>query len=144
MTQNAPHVLPDLLLPGLRLVICGSAAGAVSAARGAYYAGPGNRFWHILAATGLTPRRLEPAAFRELLDFGIGLTDLVKTASGSDASLPRAANDVPGLMTRIRAAAPALLAFNGKRAASVVYGRTGRDIAYGPGPPIAEFPPVWV
>ena len=33
------HVLPDLLRPGLRLVVCGTAAGAVSAAKGAYYAG---------------------------------------------------------------------------------------------------------
>ena len=81
------HVLPDLLRPGLRVVICGSAAGAVSAARGAYYAGPGNKFWRILAEVGLTPRRLEPGEFREVLNFGIGLTDLVKTHSGSDAVL---------------------------------------------------------
>ena len=92
-----PHVLPDLLRPGLRVVICGSAAGAVSAARGAYYAGPGNKFWRILAEVGLTPRRLEPGEFREVLNFGIGLTDLVKTHSGSDAVLPREANDVAGL-----------------------------------------------
>jgi len=56
-------VLPDVLRPGLRLVICGSAASAVSAARGAYYAGPGNKFWRILAETGLTPHQLEPARF---------------------------------------------------------------------------------
>ena len=34
------HILSDLLQPGLRLVFCGTAAGAVSAAKGAYYAGP--------------------------------------------------------------------------------------------------------
>src|SRR4051794_32803818 len=69
------NVLPDVLRPGLRLVICGSAAGVVSAARGEYYAGPGNKFWDILAVTGLTPRRLLPHEFRDVLDFGIGLTD---------------------------------------------------------------------
>ena len=67
--------MPDVLRPGLRLVICGSAAGAVSAARGAYYAGPGNKFWRILAEVGLTPRRLEPSEFRMLaeyyVDFGM-------------------------------------------------------------------------
>ena len=32
-TANSPaHVLPDLLEPGLRIVFCGTAAGAVSAA----------------------------------------------------------------------------------------------------------------
>ncbi len=139
-----PHVLPDLLRPGLRVVICGSAAGAVSAARGAYYAGPGNKFWQMLAEVGLTPRRLDPAEFREVLNFGIGLTDLVKTHSGSDAVLPRAADDVAGLIARIRSARPRLVAFNGKRAAAAFYSRSGRDVGYGPGPPIADFPPIWV
>ena len=138
------HVLPDLLRPGLRVVICGSAAGAVSAARGAYYAGPGNKFWRILAEVGLTPRRLDPGEFREVLNFGIGLTDLVKTHSGSDAILPRAADDVAGLAARIRSIRPRLVAFNGKRAAAAFYGRSGRDVGYGPGPLMADFPPTWV
>ena len=120
-----PHVLPDLLRPGLRVVICGSAAGAVSAARGAYYAGPGNKFWRILAEVGLTPRRLDPGEFREVLNFGIGLTDLVKTHSGSDAVLPREANDVAGLIARIRSVRPRLIAFNGKRAAAAFYRQIG-------------------
>ena len=138
------HVLPDLLRPGLRVVICGSAAGAVSAVRGAYYAGPGNKFWRILAEVGLTPRRLDPGEFREVLKFGIGLTDLVKTHSGSDAILPREADDVAGLIARIRSVRPRLVAFNGKRAAAAFYGRSGRDVGYGPGPPIPNFPPIWV
>ena len=142
--MTPPHVLPDVLGPGLRLVICGSAAGAVSAARGAYYAGPGNKFWRILAETGLTPRRLDPCEFRDVLGFGIGLTDIVKTASGSDAMLPRDANDVLGFIARMRRVQPRMVAFNGKRAASVFYGRHGRDIAYGPGIAVADFPPVWV
>jgi double-stranded uracil-DNA glycosylase len=139
-----PHVLPDMLRPGLRLVICGSAAGAVSATHGAYYAGPGNRFWRTLFEVGLTPRRLEPHEFRDLPGFGIGLTDLVKTASGRDADLPREANDIAGLMARIRLASPARLAFNGKRAAAVFYGRPTRAVSYGPGPSVPDFPPVWV
>jgi TDG/mug DNA glycosylase family protein len=143
MLDSAP-VLPDLLRPGLGLVICGSAAGAVSAARGAYYAGPGNKFWRILAETGLTSRRLEPGEFRALLEFGIGLTDLVKTASGSDRTLPREANDLAGLIDRIRLVNPAMVAFNGKRAAAVFYEIPGHRLGYGPGPPVANFPSVWV
>ena len=81
-------VLPDVLQPGLRLVFCGTAAGTASARARAYYAGPGNRFWEILFETGLTTERLRPSQFREVLRYGIGLTDMVKTASGSDASLP--------------------------------------------------------
>ena len=83
-----------MLRPGLRVVLCGSAAGRISAERGLPYAGPGNKFWWILERAGLTPRLLTPPDFRELADHGVGLTDLCKTASGADASLPREADDV--------------------------------------------------
>jgi hypothetical protein len=43
-----PPILPDVLMPGLKLVFCGTAAGTVSARRGQYYAHPQNRFWEIL------------------------------------------------------------------------------------------------
>ncbi|GEO17500.1 hypothetical protein [Microvirga aerophila] len=36
--------LPEVLLPNLKIVFCGTAAGNRSAASGAYYAQPGNRF----------------------------------------------------------------------------------------------------
>ena len=139
-----PDVLPDVLRPGLRLVICGSAAGAVSAAQGAYYAGPGNKFWRILAEVGLTPRRLEPSEFRMLAEYGIGLTDMVKTASGSDAELPRDADDVAGFLARIRRVRPGMVAFNGKRAAAVFYGVPSGGLVYGRGVDRADFPPAWV
>ena len=89
----AGPILPDVLGPGLRIVFCGSAAGAASARAGAYYAGPGNRFWPTLHRVGLTPHLLAPAAFRTVLDHGIGLTDLCKTESGADAGLSRRADD---------------------------------------------------
>lgn len=111
-------MLPDLLRPGLRVVFCGSAAGAASAARRAYYAGPGNRFWAMLEATGLTPRRLDPWEYPALLEFGIGLTDLCKTASGADAALPRGAYDPAGLAGRLRLCQPKLIAFNGRTPAA--------------------------
>ena len=66
----------------MRVVFCGTAPGAASARTGAYYAGPGNRFWLTLPEVGLTPVLLRPAEFARLADFGIGLTDISKTASG--------------------------------------------------------------
>jgi mismatch-specific thymine-DNA glycosylase len=68
--------LPDLLESGLDLVICGTAAGAVSAKAGQYYAGPGNRFWSVLHGVGLTDRLLDPSEYRIRLSYGIGLTDV--------------------------------------------------------------------
>ena len=85
------HVLPDLLQPGLRIVFCGTAAGNVSAARGAYYAHPQNRFWSALHAVGLTPRLLRPEEYPEMPQWGLGLTDIAKHVSGMDRELPSGA-----------------------------------------------------
>ena len=125
----AAPILPDVLGPGLRIVFCGSAAGAASARARAYYAGPGNRFWATLQRVGLTPRLLAPAEFRAVLRYGIGLTDLCKTESGSDAGLSGRADDAAALAAKIARHRPAVLAFNGKRAGGVFLG-TG-SLAYG-------------
>ena len=113
----------------MRLVVCGSAAGRRSAEAGAYYAGPGNKFWRILDECGLTPGRLQPAEFAALLEHGIGLTDLAKAYAGGDAGIRAEDDDVDGLVAKITVAAPAWLAFNGKRAAQVVLARA---VDYGP------------
>ncbi|HEY8465444.1 MAG TPA: mismatch-specific DNA-glycosylase [Solirubrobacterales bacterium] len=121
-------LLDDVLAPGLRVVFCGTALGAVSARVGAYYAGPGNRFWLTLHEVGLTPRVLEPREFRTVLRFGIGLTDVCKTRSGSDAEIGTDGFDVPRLRRAIEDAAPAWLAFTSKRAGRAVL---GRSVEYG-------------
>lgn len=122
-------VLPDVLGPGLRVVFCGTAAGAASATRGAYYAGPGNKFWPSLYEVGLIPRRLAPLEFASVLDHGIGLTDLCKTRAGSDLGIGRDAFDVDGLVARIAAHAPGIVAFNGVKAARESLGQID---GYGP------------
>ena len=112
------HVmLPDLLLPGLRLVVCGSAAGDRSAKVGAYYAGPGNKFWMTLHHIGLTPRQLDPSEYGSLLEYGIGLTDVVKGQSGMDSVIDFRHPERGDLRARILANTPRWLCFNGKRAA---------------------------
>ncbi len=125
---HAAAILPDVLEPDLHVVFCGTAAGAVSAHVGAYYAGPGNAFWPTLREVGLTPRRLEPAEFRELPRYGIGLTDICKVRSGSDAEVGRAAFDVGRLVAALEANAPEWIAFTGKNSAQ---GALGRKVDYG-------------
>ncbi len=137
-------ILPDLLMPGLKLVICGSAAGTVSARQGAYYAGPGNKFWRILAETGLTPRLLQPSEFRLLPSFGIGLTDLAKHVCGADTVIRPTDDDPEGLRARIQACRPGMLAFNGKRAAAAFLRVPAARLSYGPAPDIPDFPPIFV
>jgi TDG/mug DNA glycosylase family protein len=124
-------VLPDVLRPGLKVVFCGTAVGDTSARVGAYYAGPGNQFWEVLARIGLTPSQLAPTSFSELPKYGIGLTDLVKLRSGSDASLEKADFDVEGFRAKIERYAPKAIAFNGKNAAGAFYRRQTGEISYG-------------
>jgi TDG/mug DNA glycosylase family protein len=116
-------VLPDVLADGLITVFCGSAAGAASARRGAYYAGPGNAFWPTLHAVGFTPYPLQPPAFRSVIRYGIGLTDLAKSVAGSDASLRSEHFDSDGLRVKILRYRPAILAFTSKRAAREFLGQ---------------------
>ncbi|HET7268471.1 MAG TPA: mismatch-specific DNA-glycosylase [Oleiagrimonas sp.] len=115
-SDNAP-VLPDLLQSGLGVVFCGTAPSRRSAAEHAYYAHPGNYFWRALFEAGFTPRRLEPAEFALLPQWGIGLTDLAKRHSGNDNELPADAFDVEALFARIHAFAPSIIAFTSKNAA---------------------------
>lgn len=121
-------ILPDILAPGLKLVVCGSAAGTRSAQAGAYYAGPGNQFWAMLHRTGITPALLRPQEFRTVIVHGVGLTDIVKKTFGSDLQLRAADFDGDGLRSRIESYEPAIFAFNGKRAASAFF---GRPVEYG-------------
>ena len=118
-TSKSAQILPDVLAEGLDVVFCGSAAGSASARAGAYYAGPGNRFWPILYESGLTPRLMEPNEFRNTVHYGVGLTDLSKFQSGADSASDAGGDDTGALADKIIAYAPRVLAFNGKRAGGV-------------------------
>lgn len=130
-TTASAEVLPDLLRTDLDLVVCGTAAGTLSTSQAEYYADPSNKFWTILAATGLTPRRLTPYEYKQLLKFDIGLTDLAKHVSGTDASLRGKGYDVASFQDKIRSACPRVLAFNGKTAASIHFRVQTKNIDYG-------------
>jgi double-stranded uracil-DNA glycosylase len=119
-------VLPDVLRPGLHLVICGSAAGTRSAHERCYYAHPGNRFWPVLHEAGLTPRRLLPSEYPRVLEFGIGLTDVCKSEFGADSELSETAYDPDSVRAKVRRYRPRLLAFNGLSPARAVLGRVSR------------------
>ena len=93
-----------------------------SACLGAYYAGPGNRFWPTLHRVGLTLHGLAPGEFRSVLRYGIGFTDLNKAESGPDAGLSATADSAAVLEAEIARHRPAFLAFNGKRAGRVFLG----------------------
>ena len=140
----APDRLPDLLCPGLKLVFVGTAASRISAARGAYYANPGNRFWRTLFEVGLTPRLFAPEDWPRLADLGIGLTDFSKTGAGMDHEIDPDSFDVAGFNAKIAVANPKAIAFTSKRGASLWSGRPTGAIALGLQPPRAGHPVVFV
>ena len=124
-------MLPDVLQPNLRLVICGTAAGDRSARFGAYYAGRGNQFWSTLYLVGMTSRQLHPKELLTLPTHGFGLTDIAKYRSGRDAMLNDSDFDVPAFRRKLEKFEPQIAAFNGKKAAAVFFGCETCDIRYG-------------
>jgi TDG/mug DNA glycosylase family protein len=79
--------LPDVIAADLDVLFCGINPSLVSAARGHHFARPGNRFWPALHLAGLTPRRLSPEEDRQLLDHGLGVTNVVDRPTRAAAEL---------------------------------------------------------
>jgi TDG/mug DNA glycosylase family protein len=89
--------------------------GLRSAEVGHHFAGPSNRFWRMLAQSGLVPEPIGPAEDARLLEWGYGLTNLVPRPTAGVAALrPReraaGARRLASLVRRLR---PALVALVG-------------------------------
>jgi len=69
--------IPDLLRSGLSLIFCGYNPSLMSGRTGHNYAHPGNRFWRVLHAAGVTERQYAPGEGAMLLERGIGFTNIV-------------------------------------------------------------------
>ena len=110
------RTLPDLLGPGIRLLFVGYNPSLRAARLGHYYAGRNNRFWELLAAGGLTPRRLACTEDALLPGMGIGVTDLVKRPTRSAAEVTAAEFRTGAIRVRslVEAFRPAVVAYNGK------------------------------
>jgi TDG/mug DNA glycosylase family protein len=81
--------VPDLIVPGLRVLFCGINPSLYSAAVGHHFARPGNRFWPALHKGGFTRRLLHPSEEAELLHDGYGITNVVEHATATAAELPK-------------------------------------------------------
>jgi len=81
------RTIPDLIVPDLRVVFCGINPGLVSGFTGFHFARPGNRFWRTIHEAGLTSQLLTPDRQTELLEAGIGITNLVARTTATAAEL---------------------------------------------------------
>ncbi|MGY1858196.1 G/U mismatch-specific DNA glycosylase [Modestobacter sp. SYSU DS0290] len=86
MTQPGKP-LRDVVAPDLDVLFCGINPSLRSAEVGHHFARPGNRFWPALHRGGLTPRLLTPAEDRELLAYGLGVTNVVARPTRTAAEL---------------------------------------------------------
>jgi TDG/mug DNA glycosylase family protein len=109
----------------LEILFCGINPGLYSAATGLHFARPGNRFWRALHDGGLTPALLAPWQQREMLDCGLGITNLVARATATAAELDddelRAGR--AHLARKVRRFRPRIVAIVGIGAYRVAFGR---------------------
>ena len=97
--RDSMRTLPDYLRKGMKMILVGPNPGDRSARVGHYYAGRANQFWPILYESGVIPEPLSYEDDRRMLEFGIGMTDLVKRPTRD-----RRRDRAPGVRRRARAA----------------------------------------
>ncbi len=126
----------DILSAGLRVVFVGYNPGIYSERAQHHFAGPGNYFWDLLADSGLTPVRLLPADDACLLDYGLGITNIVDRVTPGSADLTRTDMDlgVQALQTKIRECRPQWVCYLGKDIYRVAKGlRSSAQVSWGQG-----------
>jgi TDG/mug DNA glycosylase family protein len=136
--------LPDLVRPGLRLLLVGINPGRYSGASGFHFGNPRNHLWYALHRSGLTPRQLRPDEPAALLALGIGITNLVMRTTRSSSNLTaadyRAGVDV--LRRKVAQLRPAVVAVLGKGPYEAGFDR--RSIELGRQPERLEGAELWV
>ena len=122
-------MLGDILARGLKLVFVGFNPSTIAWRAGHYYANPVNNFYRLLHRHGLTPVELPPKEDRRLLEFGIGVVDLLAGKHSPHAGdYPASAyrHAVPNLERRLSRVRPQLVCFNGLGVARFALGEGAR------------------
>ena len=138
------RTLPDLVAPGLRVLLVGINPSLWSGWSGYHFGRPSNRLWTTLHESGLTPRRLAPEDTAELLTAGIGITNLVAraTARADELADDEIRAGVPGLRELVRLWRPRAVAVLGVTAFRVAFARPKAVV--GPQPESLEGSLLWV
>lgn len=121
LAAAAGATIPDVLAPGIVVLMCGINPSLYSAATGHHFARPGNRFWRALHGAGFTDRILDPSEDATLVRYGVGLTNLVARATASAADLEddevrAGAGTLGRAVARLRPRAVAVLGIGAYRA----------------------------
>lgn len=140
----------DLLPERLRLLFVGINPGLWTAAVGAHFARPGNRFWPALHRAGITSTEVDAScglpdeARRELLDAGIGISNIcpIATARADELTRQQLRDGGEDLRALVRARRPKVVAVLGVTAWRQAFGASG--IGLGPSDEAFEGAELWV
>lgn len=113
MTKLLPNITPEVT----KVLFCGLTPDKESLMMQHHYANPRDKFWRVLHEVAFTEMQLKTGITQEARDYnynyliskGIGLTDL--------------GDDITALNNLVKDLKPKVLAFNGKKAAEVYFGR---------------------
>ncbi len=135
--RRRPRRLPDVVAPGLRVLFVGINPSLYSAEVGHHFASPGNPFWRLLHAAGLTPEPLTAADDRRMPALGLGLTNVCARPTRSAAELEpdELRRGVRALVRKVDLLRPAVVALVGVTLARVVLPASPEK---GPGPRAAR------
>jgi TDG/mug DNA glycosylase family protein len=113
---------PDILAKGLDVIFCGLNSAESAAIAGHSFSNRSNRFWKVLHLAGFTDVRLQPQDERRLLNYGCGLTAVVRRATkrASEVQPEEFRRARLGFEAKMRCYAPRSIAFLGKRALSIM------------------------
>lgn len=138
------RAVPDLVAPGLRVLLVGINPSLWSGWSGYHFGRPSNRLWRTLFEAGLTPRLLAPEDVDELLAAGIGITNLVNraTARADELSDDEIRAGLPRLEATVARWSPRHVAVLGVTAYRTAFGRPRAGV--GPQPERLGSARLWV
>jgi len=126
----------DVLVDRPTILFVGINPGATSAAVGHHFAGPGNTFWKLLFAAGLTPHELTWAEDQALSTFGHALVNLSTRSTRTAAELTRddLARGRKRLLRIIDRLQPRVVALVGVTLYPIIVGSAAAKASPGAGP----------
>lgn len=123
-------VIDDLIGPGCRLLFVGINPGLWTAATGAHFARPGNRFYPALYRAGIVDRVIDASAGMKpadrdlLIERGVGITNMVRraTARADELSADEFREGADELVATVEQVAPQVVAVAGITAYRTAFG----------------------
>jgi double-stranded uracil-DNA glycosylase len=127
--------IPDLVGPGLRVLLVGINPSLWSGAVGRHFGRPSNRLWRTLREAGFTDRLLDPSESDVLLSVGVGVTNLVarSTARADELTDDEIRDGVAPLRGLVEQWRPPWVAFLGLSAYRTAFGEPKTGVGPRPG-----------